>query len=55
MYRTTWKSGALKSGKWAVAIADGNNFEVAVIRGTTYGEAEDRARLVIALFNASAQ
>ena len=49
MCRITWKSGSLKAGKWAVGIGDGNEFEVAVIRGKTYQEAESRARLVIAL------
>jgi hypothetical protein len=51
MYRTTWKSGSLKSGKWAVGIADESKFEVAVIRGKTYQEAESRARLVIELLS----
>ncbi len=54
MHRTTWKSGSLRSGKWAVGIADGNEFEVAVIRGKTYQEAESRARLVIAVLNSLA-
>ncbi len=55
MHRTTWKSGSLKSGKWAVGIADANGFEVAVIRGKTYPEAERRARLVIEVLNSLAQ
>jgi hypothetical protein len=55
MYRITWKSGSLKSGKWAVGIADESEFEAAVIRGKTYQEAESRARLVIAVLNSSAQ
>jgi hypothetical protein len=55
MYRTTWKCGSLKSGKWAVGIADGNEFEVAVIRGKTYREVETRAGLVIAMLNLLAQ
>ncbi len=55
MYQTTWKSGSLKSRKWAVGIADRNGLEVAVIRGKTYKEAESRARLVVALLNRLAQ
>ena len=30
MYRTTWKSGSAKAGKWSVAIADESGFEVVV-------------------------
>ncbi len=55
MYRTTWKCGSLRSRKWAVGIADGNEFEVAVIRGKTYQEVKSRAHLVIALLNLLAQ
>jgi hypothetical protein len=55
MYRTTWKCGSLRSHKWAVGIADGNDFEVAVIRGKTYQEAQSRAQLVIALLNLLAE
>jgi hypothetical protein len=52
MYRMAWRSGSLKSGKWAVGIADRNEFGVAVIRGTMRQEAETRARLVIEVLNA---
>lgn len=55
MYRSTWKSGSLKSGKWAIGIADRNGFEAAVIRGKTYQEAESRARLVIEMLNLQAR
>jgi len=55
MYRATWKSGSLKAQKWAAGIADRNEFEVAVIRGKTYQEAESRLRAVLALFNRLAQ
>lgn len=55
MYLTTWKSGSLKSGRWSVGIADGNGFEVAVIRGKTHQEADRRAHLIIALLNLTVQ
>ena len=53
MYRTAWKSGSLKSGRWAVEITDRNGFEVAVIRGKTNQEAECRAQLVVVLLRSS--
>jgi hypothetical protein len=55
MYQITWKSGSLKAAKWAVGISSGNGFEAAVIRGKTYQEAQNRARLVIALLNIASQ
>jgi len=51
MYKRTWISGSVKSGRWTAGIAEDEKAGV-VVRGKTYTDVQSKVRRIIALLNA---